>query len=234
MVPASLERREPAPSDARIKRAERGRKRRKKERMRKEGKEIEVPQRAVEDQRLRSQRNALLAEAGRRAGGEGREEAAARVSASPTTVPAPGKGAQTGTSHFALSRPSLTQSRSPKLDNVEAYFAMSRSKLQFHMLSLGGRHVRKATADPAMVGDINVSQEELEQRHTPPEIKDARFGYGLMMESMTGYAFAELCMQQAMSPSGAWQELEKYYMPETIAATRRLSRVFETIRMTKG
>ena len=102
------------------------------------------------------------------------------------------------------------------------------------MLSLGGRHVRKATADPAMVGDINVSQEELEQRHTPPEIKDARFGYGLMMESMTGYAFAELRMQQAMSPSGAWQELEKYYMPKTIAATRRLSRVFETIRMTKG
>ena len=64
-----------------------------------------------------------------------------------------------------------------------------------------------------------MSQEELEQRHTPQEIRDTRFVYGLMMESMTGYTFAEFCMQQAMSPSDARQELEKYYMPKTIAAT---------------
>ena len=85
-----------------------------------------------------------------------------------------------------------------------------------------------------MVGDMSVSQEELEQRHTPQEIRDARFVYGSMMGSMTGYAFAEFRMQQAMSPSGAWQELEKYYMPTTIAATHRLKRDFETIRMTEG
>ena len=51
------------------------------------------------------------------------------------------------------------------------------------------------------------------------------------MEAMTGYAMAEFRMQKAMSPSGAWKELEDYYMPRTIAATHRLKREFETIRM---
>ena len=69
-----------------------------------------------------------------------------------------------------------------------------------------------------MVGDINASQEELEQRHAPQEIIDARVVYGLLMDSMTGYAIAEFRMQQAKSSSGVWQELENYYMPRTLAA----------------
>ena len=44
------------------------------------------------------------------------------------------------------------------------------------------------------------------------------------MNSMTGYAIAEFRMQQAKSASGAWQELENYYMPRTLAATHRLKR----------
>ena len=65
-------------------------------------------------------------------------------------------------------------------------------------------------------------------------IRDARLVYGQLMESMTGYAFAEFRMQQAKSPSCAWQELENYYMPKTLAATHRLKREFETIRMAEG
>ena len=68
-------------------------------------------------------------------------------------------------------------------------------------------------------------------RHSPQEIIDARLVYGLMMESMTGYAMAEFRMQKPMSPSGALKQLEDYYMPRTIAATHRLQREFETIRM---
>ena len=75
-----------------------------------------------------------------------------------------------------------------------------------------------------MVGDMNVSPDEYDEKHSPQVIRDARLVYGLLMESMTGYAFAEFRMQQAKSPSGAWQELENYYMPRTLAATHRLKR----------
>ena len=51
---------------------------------------------------------------------------------------------------------------------------------------------------------------------------------------MTGYAIAEFRMQQAKSPSGAWQEQENYYMPRTLAATHRLKREFEAIHMEEG
>ena len=71
-----------------------------------------------------------------------------------------------------------------------------------------------------------MSQEELERRHTTKEIIDARVVYGLLVDSMTGYVIAEFRIQQAKSPSGAWQELENYYMPRTLAATHRLKREF--------
>ena len=48
---------------------------------------------------------------------------------------------------------------------------------------------------------------------------------------MTGYSIAEFRMQKAMSPSGAWEDLQKYCMPKTLPATKRLKREFETIRM---
>ena len=111
---------------------------------------IENLQRTVEQQRLRAQRGALLAEAGSGAAGERREEAAARDAASTTTVPTPGQGARTGTSHVSLSRPSLTQSRPPKFDNVEAHFGMWRSKCQAYLSSLGCLHALKSTASPVM------------------------------------------------------------------------------------
>ena len=57
--------------------------------------------------------------------------------------------------------------------------------------------------------------------------------YGLLMESMTGYSIAEFRMQKAMSPSGAWEALQKH-MPKTLAATQRLKREFETIHMVEG
>ena len=71
-------------------------------------------------------------------------------------------------------------------------------------------------------------------RDTPKELIDARVLYGLLMDSMTGYAIAEFRMQQAKSPSGAWQELENHYMPRTLAATHRLKRNFEAIHMEEG
>ena len=92
----------------------------------------------------------------------------------------------------------------------------------------------KATANPAMAGDINVSQEELKRRHTSQEIRDARFVYGLLMESMTEYSIAEFRMHKAMSPSRARVELQTYSMPKTLAATQRLKREFKTIRIVDG
>ena len=111
---------------------------------------------------------------------------------------------------------------------------MWRSKFQAFLSSVGCLYVLKATDNPVMVGDINVSQEELERRRTPKEIIDARVVYGLLMDSMTGYAIAEFRMQQGKSPSGAWQELENYYMPRTLAATHRLKREFEAIHVEEG
>ncbi|MEP4444541.1 MAG: hypothetical protein ABJ059_13970, partial [Hyphomicrobiales bacterium] len=84
-----------------------------------------------------------------------------------------------------------------------------------------------------MVGYMRVSPEELASRHSPQGIRDARLVHGLMMEAMTGYDMAEFRMQKAMSPSGAWKELEDYYMPKTIASRHRLRREFDTIRMTE-
>ena len=40
--------------------------------------------------------------------------------------------------------------------------------------------------------------------------------------------------RQAKSPSGAWPELEKYYMPKTLVATHRLKEEFEAIHMAEG
>ena len=51
---------------------------------------------------------------------------------------------------------------------------------------------------------------------------------------MIGYPFAEFRMQQAMSPSCAWQELDKSDLPKTIATTHRLKMKLEKIRMTEG
>ena len=67
---------------------------------------------------------------------------------------------------------------------------MWRSKFLAFLSSVGCLYVPKATDNPVMVGGINVSQEELEQRHTPKEIIDARVVYGLSMDSMTGYAIS--------------------------------------------
>ena len=54
------------------------------------------------------------------------------------------------------------------------------------MSSIGCLYVLKATDNPIMVGDMNVSQEELEQGHSQKEIMDARLVYGFLMDSMTG------------------------------------------------
>ena len=51
---------------------------------------------------------------------------------------------------------------------------------------------------------------------------------------MIGYPFAEFRMQQAMSPSCVWQELDKSDLPKTIATTHRLKMKLEKIRMTEG
>lgn len=90
-------------------------------------------------------------------------------------------------------------------DNVAEYFGMWSSKFEdYYIPSLGCLHVLRTTADTLMVGVMNLSQDELEQRHSPHEIRDARMVYGLPKESMTGYPIiVEFCMQQAMSPSGA-------------------------------
>ena len=87
------------------------------------------------------------------------------------------------------------------------------SKVLAYISSLGCLHVVKATANPVMVGDINVFSQELKRRHTSQGVKDARYVYGLLMESMAGYSIAEFRMQKATSPRGAWEELHKYYMP---------------------
>ena len=92
---------------------------------------------------------------------------------------------------------------------------MWRSKFEAYLSYLGCLHVLN-TSNSVLVGDVTVSEEELASRHSPQEIRDARLVYGLMMKSMTGYAMAEFRMQKAMSPSGAWKELEDYYMPRRI------------------
>ena len=176
--------------------------------------EIEVLQRKMEEQKLRAERDALHAEVARGAGGGRSGETTARDS---TLSPA-GLAAQSGTSQISLSRTNWSQLKPPKFDNVEAHFGMWRSRFQAFLSSVGCLYVLKATDNPVMVGDINVSQEELKQGHTPKEIIDARVVYGLLMDSMTGYAIAEFRMQQAKSPSGPWQELENYYMPRNLAA----------------
>ena len=73
---------------------------------------------------------------------------------------------------------------------------MGSSKFLAHISSLGCLHVVKATANPVMIGDINVSRQELERRHTSQENRDATFVCGLLMESMTGYSIAEFHMQK--------------------------------------
>ena len=102
-------------------------------------------------------------------------------------MPTSGLGAQSGMSQLSLSRPNLIQPRPPKFDNIEAHFGMWRSKFKACLSSLVCLYVLKATDNPVMVGDMNVSQEELEQKHSPQVIRDARLVYGLLMESMTGY-----------------------------------------------
>ena len=127
----------------------------------------------------------------RGAGGGRSGEATARDPTSSTAVPTSGLATQTGTSQITLSRPNLTQLRPPKFDIIEAHFGMLRSKFQAFLSSTGCLYVLKTTDNPIMVGDMNVSQDELEQRHSQKEIMDARLVYGFFMDSMTRYAIAE-------------------------------------------
>lgn len=83
-----------------------------------------------------------------------------------------------------MSHPILTQSRPPKIDNIEAHFD-SGSKFQAYISTIGCLHVLRPTENPVMVRDINVSQKELELRTTPKVRQGcAVSSYGLMMESM--------------------------------------------------
>ncbi|CAM9658717.1 unnamed protein product, partial [Laminaria digitata] len=118
----------------------------------------------------------------------------------------------------------------PKFDNVPEHYAMWRSKFGAYISSLGLLHVLNATV-LVMVGDISVSQKELTNRHTKDTISEARVVYGLLMEAMTDYGMVEFRMQEGMSPSGACEALEDFYMPKTVAATHGLKKESETIRM---
>ena len=93
------------------------------------------------------------------------------------------------------------------------------------MSSIGCLYVLKATDDPVMVGGMNVSQEELEQRHAQKEIMDARLVYGLLMDFMTGYAIAEFRMQQAEPSSDAWRELESLHAANPSCNSKTKERV---------
>ncbi|CAN0563777.1 unnamed protein product [Laminaria digitata] len=78
----------------------------------------------MEEQLVRAERDALVAETERLAAIE-REGAAARGAAS--AVPTTGPGAPTGTSGLSLFCP-LTQARPSKFDNVPEHYAIWRSK----------------------------------------------------------------------------------------------------------
>ena len=82
--------------------------------MREMREEIEVLKRALEEQKLRAQRDALATEVERGAGG-GRREAAARNSTSSSTMPTSGLGAQSGMSQLSLSRPKFNPAATPKV-----------------------------------------------------------------------------------------------------------------------
>ena len=129
--------------------------------------DIEVLRRTVEEQKLCAQKKALHVEIARGGGGGKSGETAMRGSTSSTPVPTSGLAAHSGTSQFALRCPNLTQLRLPMFDDIETRFGMWRSKFQACLSSLGCLYVHKATDNPVMVGDMNASQEEFEQRHTP-------------------------------------------------------------------
>ena len=192
---------------------------------------IEVLERMMEEQRLGAERDAPRerTEGTGGGGGGGTREAAAREQAA-STMPTPELGAQAGMSLPSVYRPSLTQSRPSNFENIEAHFSMWRSKFEAYLSSLGCLHV-SITSNPVMVGDVRVSQEELASRYSPQEIRGARLGFGLMMETMTRYAMADFRMQKAMPPSGAWKYVEDYHMQRTIDATHRLQRELVAIRM---
>ena len=138
----------------------------------------------MEKQKQRAEVEALQAEVTRGGGGGRSGEATARDSTPSPAVPTSWLATQPGTSQLSLSRPNLTQLNPPKTDNIEAHFGMWRSKFQAFWSSIGCLYVLKATDNPVMVGDMNVSQEKLDQRHTQKEIMDARLVYGLLMDSI--------------------------------------------------
>ena len=57
----------------------------------------------------------------------------------------------------------LVSIKPARFDDIEAHFGMWRSKFQAFLSLVGCLYVFKATDIPVMVGDINVSQEELER-----------------------------------------------------------------------
>ena len=128
----------------------------------------------MEEQKLHAEMEALQAEVARGGGGGRSGETPARDSTSSRAVPTSGLATQTGTSQLSLFRPNLTQLRPPNFDNIEADFGIWRGKFQTFSSSISCLYVLKATYNPVMVGDINVSQEELEQRHTQKEIMVGR------------------------------------------------------------
>ena len=95
--------------------------------------------------------------------------------------------------------------------------------------ALDNLHALKETDNP-MEGDINVSDGEFRSKHSEQETDDKQV-YGLLMESMARYPIVEFRMPNAMSPSGAWKELDDPYIPKTITARHRLQREFDIIHI---
>ena len=124
----------------------------------------------MEEQKLRAKRDALHAEVAR--GAEGGKER--RSNSEGFYIVSCGANIWAGslTRHvgtFFVSS-ELASTKTLKFNNVEPHFGMWRSTFQAFLSSSGCLYVLKATDNPVMVGDINVSQEELEQRHTPKRL----------------------------------------------------------------
>ena len=62
-------------------------------------------------------------------------------------------------------------------------------------------------------------------RHSEQEISYARQMYVRSADGVDDGVYDSRIIQKAMSPSGAWMELEKYYMPKTLAARHRVWRL---------
>ena len=156
-----------------------------------------------------------------------------RRTAARTTVPQQGLGDQAGT--FTTTTENHARSlQTSKFDGNEDSWHSWRQQFLFFPSARGCHNAVGETDTPGMVGDDDVTHEELLSRHSVETVAAARLSYELLLDAIETDPPVLMNVLEAKSSSGAWKIMTDFYMPKSIMERRRKTVEFDAVKMVEG